>query len=155
MKQLGVVMSVANLEAYALSEGVDKSWQSMTQAEQALIRYNYILANTVTSQGDVARSAGSYAQANKQLELSITDAGAAFGEKLLPSLTQLKSSVAEFISSNKDVISFIGNLFGTVGDVVMAAYNWFKLFGTVLNTFLPVLNDLAKAFNFVVDGISS
>ena len=40
MKQFGVVMSVANLEAYALSEGVDKSWQSMWQAGQERRRHN-------------------------------------------------------------------------------------------------------------------
>ena len=29
LRQLGINMSIANLEAYALSQGIDKSWQSM------------------------------------------------------------------------------------------------------------------------------
>ena len=40
LKQLGINMSVANMEAYALSQGIDKSYNSMTQAEQAILRYN-------------------------------------------------------------------------------------------------------------------
>ena len=40
LKQLGINMSVANLEAYALSQGISKSYQAMGQAEQALLRYN-------------------------------------------------------------------------------------------------------------------
>ena len=39
-------MSVANLEAYALSKGITKSYNAMSQAEQVLLRYNYLLSVT-------------------------------------------------------------------------------------------------------------
>ena len=58
MRQLGVNMTVASLEAYALSQGITKSWQSMTQAEQAMLRYNYIMSATSQQQGDFARTSG-------------------------------------------------------------------------------------------------
>ena len=58
MRQLGVSMTVANLQAYALSQGITKSWQSMTQAEQAMLRYNYIMSATSQQQGDFARTSG-------------------------------------------------------------------------------------------------
>ena len=38
LKQLGINMTVANLEAYALSQGINTAWKEMTQAEQATIR---------------------------------------------------------------------------------------------------------------------
>ena len=46
LRELGINMTVANLEAYALAQGINKSWQEMTQAEQTLLRYNYLLAVT-------------------------------------------------------------------------------------------------------------
>src|SRR4030043_660668 len=39
LKSLGINMSVANLEAYALSKGIEKSWKEMSQAEQTTLRY--------------------------------------------------------------------------------------------------------------------
>lgn len=67
LKQLGINMSVANLEAYALSQGIDKSYNSMTQAEQALIRYNYLLDTTKDAQGDFARTSDSWANQTRVL----------------------------------------------------------------------------------------
>ena len=58
MRQLGVNMTVAALQSYALSQGIDKSWQSMTQAEQAMLRYNYLMDATAQAQGDFARTSG-------------------------------------------------------------------------------------------------
>ena len=52
MKALGVNMSVANMEAFALSKGVNKAWKEMSQAEQTTLRYQYLMENTADSQGD-------------------------------------------------------------------------------------------------------
>lgn len=67
LKQLGINLSVANMEAYALSQGIDKSYNSMTQAEQAILRYNYLLDVTKDAQGDFARTSGSWANQVKVL----------------------------------------------------------------------------------------
>ena len=47
LKQLGINMSVANMEAYAMAQGIDKAYSSMTQAEQATLRYNYLLGKNI------------------------------------------------------------------------------------------------------------
>lgn len=61
LKQLGVNMSVVNMEAYAMSQGITKSWLSMTQAEQTMLRYGYLLQVTADAQGDFARNGESWA----------------------------------------------------------------------------------------------
>lgn len=61
LKQLGVNMSVANMEAFALTQGIKKQYQVMSQAEQSLLRYNYLLSVTKDAQGDFARTSGSWA----------------------------------------------------------------------------------------------
>lgn len=58
LRRLGINMSVANLESYALSQGITKSWQSMTQAEQVMLRYNYLMQASAQQQGDFARTSG-------------------------------------------------------------------------------------------------
>jgi len=40
LKQLGINLNVANLEAYALSQGIKKTYNEMSQAEQVALRYN-------------------------------------------------------------------------------------------------------------------
>ena len=54
-------MSVTNLEAYALSQGINKSWNEMSQAEQTLLRYNYLMSVSSDAQGDFARTSDSLA----------------------------------------------------------------------------------------------
>ncbi|MFS8541312.1 MAG: hypothetical protein LOD89_04395, partial [Tissierellales bacterium] len=68
LKQLGINMNIANLEAFALSQGINKAWKEMTQAEQTMLRYNYLLAVTGDAQGDFARNSESWANQIKILK---------------------------------------------------------------------------------------
>lgn len=150
IKQFGVNMSVANLETYALSQGVTTLWKDLSQGEQTLIMYNYLLENTATAQGDVARSAGSYAQAVKQLELATKNAGVSFGDELLPSLTRMKEGLATFIKDNQEFITLIGNIIGTLMDV-------FELLGNALRAtfklFQPIIDIASDLLNMILDGV--
>lgn len=56
LKALGINMSVANMEAFALSKGIDKAWKSMTQAEQTALRYEYIMEKGANASGDFAKT---------------------------------------------------------------------------------------------------
>lgn len=61
LRAFGLNMTVANLEAYALSKGIDQSWKSMNQATQQTLRYNYILEHLALTQGDFARTSMTWA----------------------------------------------------------------------------------------------
>lgn len=67
LKQLGINMSVANMQAYALAQGITRKWQAMSQAEQTMLRYNYLLSVTKDAQGDFARNVGTWANQTKIL----------------------------------------------------------------------------------------
>lgn len=84
LKALGINMSVANLEAYALSQGITKSYEAMSQAEQVTLRYNYLMQATSDAQGDFARTTDSLANAQRVLEGNIATLKANIGEALLP-----------------------------------------------------------------------
>ena len=68
LKQLGINMSVANLEAFALSQGIKTAYADMSQGQQVLLRYNYLLQTTADAQGDFARTSDSYANQTKLLQ---------------------------------------------------------------------------------------
>lgn len=58
LRQLGINLSVANMEAYALSRGITTSYNAMSQAEKVALRYNYLMSVTGDVQGDFARTSG-------------------------------------------------------------------------------------------------
>lgn len=56
LREYGIDVTVASLQQYALSKGIDLTVRNMTQAQKAVLRYNYILEKTVNIQGDMART---------------------------------------------------------------------------------------------------
>ena len=87
LKQLGINLSVANLEAYALSRGIEKVYSAMTQAEQVALRYEYLMSVTADAQGDFSRTSESLANQQRIASLAIENVGAAIGRELLPLAT--------------------------------------------------------------------
>jgi len=61
LRQFGLVVDNATLQEYALSQGIQKSVRTMTAAEQATLRYNYVLQQTVNAQNDFSRTASTWA----------------------------------------------------------------------------------------------
>lgn len=96
LKALGINMSVANMEAYALSQGVTTSYQKMDQASQSLLRYNYLMSVTKDAQGDFARTSNSWANQVKimgeQWRIFQGTMGAGFINVLTPVLRGLTGS---------------------------------------------------------------
>lgn len=97
LKQLGINMSQANLEAFALSQGITKSYQSMTQSEQALLRYNYLLSTTADAQGDFARTSDSWANQTRILQEQLNGIKASLGSAFIALLTPLLKLMNQFI----------------------------------------------------------
>lgn len=58
LRSIGINMSVANLQAFALSKGINTAWKEMDQATQMALRYEYILNASQYAMGDFARTSG-------------------------------------------------------------------------------------------------
>ena len=93
MRALGVDMTVASMEAYALSRGITESWQSMSQAEKVMLRYNYLMSVTSAQQNDFQRTQASFANQTRLLTLNLQQLAATLGQGLiaavLPAVTAL------------------------------------------------------------------
>jgi hypothetical protein len=84
LKRFGIVMQDATLQEYAHAQGINKKLSAMNVAEKTELRYQFILANTVTAQGDAARTSGGYANASKALGAALRDLGTEMGQSVMP-----------------------------------------------------------------------
>ena len=79
LREYGIDTTVATLQEYALSKGIETKVRAMTQAEKALLRYNYIMEQSMHIQGDMARTLITPANAMRVLEAQLTRMKRAFG----------------------------------------------------------------------------
>lgn len=114
LKQLGVNLSVANLEQYALTQGITKSYKAMTQQEQALLRYNYLLGVTTDAQGDFTRTSASWANQTRILSEQFNSIKAAIGQGLINVFTPLLGIINTLLSK----IATVANAFKALTDLL-------------------------------------
>lgn len=105
LKQLGINMSVANLNAYALQQGLSKTFEQMNQGEQTMLRYQYMMQATADAQGDFSRTSDGYANSLRMLETNVESLRTKLGELLLPAVNDavkwLNDTIASITSDGK------------------------------------------------------
>lgn len=89
LRELGINMTVATLEAYAMSQGIGKAYEKMSQSEQMLLRYNYLLSVTGDVQGDFARTSNSWANQTRILTEQFNALKASLGQGLIAAFTPI------------------------------------------------------------------
>lgn len=116
LKQFGIVMTEANLEAFALSQGITKSLSAMTQAEKVQLRYNYVMAQTTLAQGDFAKTQGSWANQTRILSEQWKEFSGTIGQALmgvlLPAVKVLNNAMSSLISYAQAAVKALADVFG-------------------------------------------
>lgn len=126
LKQLGIVMTQANLQEYALSQGIKKKIQDMTQAEQVQLRYNYVMSVTKNAQGDFEKTSQSSSNQLKIFGESMKELGTTIGTQLIPLITPFVQKLNEIIKhfssmdeGTKKWIVAIGGIAAIIGPVLL------------------------------------
>ena len=88
LREFGIDTTVATLQEYALSQGIQTKVRSMTQAEKAMLRYNYIMDKSIHMQGDMARTIITPANALRVLESQLSRLKRALGNIISVLVTQ-------------------------------------------------------------------
>lgn len=99
LKQLGINMSAANLEAFRLSQGIEKAYSAMSQGEQTALRYQYIMQATADAQGDFARTADGYANASRRVQTAMETIKTKGGQLLMTVVEPLTVGMAELLET--------------------------------------------------------
>ena len=97
LKRFGIVMTQANLEAYALANGFTKQYSEMTQAEQVMLRYQYVMEMTKNAAGDFSNTSDGAANSVRVAKESLKEAAATLGEEVIPLVVPLIQNVTELI----------------------------------------------------------
>lgn len=113
LKELGIDMSVDTMNAFALAQGLEKTFSQMTQSEQTMLRYQYLMQATADAQGDFARTSDGYANSVRQLETNLTSLKTNIGNAILPVVNELVgaiNSLFEDRSGQKTVLDDFANI---------------------------------------------
>ncbi len=109
MRRFGVLLSAASVETYILSSGMANAKGEITDAMKIQARYNMIMDQTATAQGDAIRTSDSYANVSRGLEAATQDLYAAIGEALLPAATETKLVMIDLVSQFSDYIKLVNS----------------------------------------------
>ena len=112
LKQFGIVMTEANLEAYALSQGITKSYSAMSQAEKVALRYSFVLNATKNAQGDFARTSNNWANQVRILKEQFKELAGIIGNGLLKVLQPLIILLNKVLGLAISVANSLSQAFG-------------------------------------------
>lgn len=147
LKKLGIVMTEANLEQYALSQGIEKSYKEMTQAEKVQLRYAYVTAMSKNAVGDFQRTSDSSANATRTMQESIKEAAASFGQALLPVITPVIVKLTE-------AVQWFGSLDTGAQNIIITAGLFLAAIGPV-TTILGVLTSIVAGGIAIYTGFTA
>ena len=97
LRQLGIDMTETALSAYAMSEGYETAFNKMSQQEQMLVRYKYLMHVTSDAQGDFARTSDSFANSQRRMATGFDTLKAQLGEALLPIATTVSNAINDLL----------------------------------------------------------
>lgn len=144
LKELGVVMTQANLEAYAMSKGIEKNYQDMSEAEKVTLRYQYVLDKTKNSQGDFARTSDSAANQMRIAQESVKELAAEFGQKLLPVGTKVLNFANDLLDSFNNLDDGTQQLLIGIGATAAAAGPLIKGISGITNVSSKALRGISN-----------
>ena len=97
LRQLGIDMSESAVAAYAQAAGFETAFDKMSESEQMIVRYGYLMQATADAQGDFARTSDSFANSQRRMTTGFDTLKAQLGEALLPIATQVSDAVATLL----------------------------------------------------------
>ena len=140
LKRIGVVMTQANLEAFALSQGIKKPMKEMSESEKVMLRYEYLLSKTKNAQGDFARTGGGFANQLRMAKEQLKQIGTTVGGVFIKSFEKGLKKVNDFATGLNEKLSEVLSDGFQFGDVAKIA---------------PMLGSVGTAIQKIADKIRS
>ena len=112
LRRLGYDLSQARLKAIALKLGIDETFNSMTQAEKAQLRYYAIMEQVTTAHGDMARTLNAPANQLRVLKAQVSICARELGNVFIPILNAMLPALIALAKAIRVVAAAIASLFG-------------------------------------------
>lgn len=113
LRSLGVFLTEAKVKAKAMEMGLADAHGELSEGDKVLARYQSILEQTTTAQGDFARTADGVANKQRQLNAEIENRKAQLGQKLLPLEKEWLGAQLNALTGVEALTSAVSRLTGT------------------------------------------
>ena len=114
LRKYGLDLTQATLQQWALNNGLNANISAMSQAEKAMLRYQYVMANTTAAQGDFAKTSGTWANQVRILAENFKVLGATVGNVLINAFKPLVSTLNGVVASVTSAVETIANALGAI-----------------------------------------
>lgn len=147
MDNLGVAMNATTIEAYAMSKGINKSYNEMTKAEQVEMAMQMFLEKTSYAMGNYAKENETFAGSLQTMKASISNLMAGTGD-----IDQVIESVSNF---GNIVVKSIGEMAPKVVNGIVGLINGLvPMLPTLLQNLLPsVINGVIMLVQGIVNSL--
>lgn len=149
LKKFGIVMTEANLEAYALANSYEKQYKDMDQAEKVMLRYAYVMDMTQSAQGDFINTSDGAANSVRVAKESLKEAAATLGEEVIPLVLPLIQHVTDLVQGVNSLDEGTKNIIVTgvavtavASPILTIGGQMIKGIGWMIGTGLPTLAGL-------------
>ena len=141
LREVGVFLSAARVEAEAYGSGIAKVGEELTDAQKIQARYNIIMDDTAKAQGDFARTVGdSLPNQLRVLRASLEDVAAQVGQSLIPAMQGLVGAVTALLPLLEKLGTAMQFLpLVQMGEDVDSTANRFVRFGDAIIDTIPIL----------------
>ena len=99
LRSVGVFLNEAKVKAKAMELGLADANGEISDGAKITARYNLILQETTTAQGDFARTADALANSQRTANAQLEDAQGALGQKLLPAQLEVTKAQIDLFTS--------------------------------------------------------
>lgn len=124
LRAFGIDLSAATVEAYAISNGIIKSGETMTEQQKILARYGALMEQTSMVQGDFANTSDGLANQQRILNAEFENAKAEVGNALIPVMTELLQVVMQHIPEIKQLAANFVELVKWIGETILKAIEY-------------------------------
>lgn len=152
LKQLGINMDVTNLSHYALAKGIKTSWNEMSQAQQTMLRYQYLMSVTKDKQGDFTRTQNTFANQVRLAKVNLQQLGASIGTYALPPLNKILNAFNS--GSMKSIGTIATNAFKSIADIAKSTKEPLEALGRSLKNFANAAG-ISKLFKDLFSGVNT
>lgn len=134
LKKFGVVMTDVNLKEFALELGMTaKQYANLGSEDKAMLRFQYVMAQTADAQGDFARTNDGTANSMKSMQAAVEDLTTAIGQQLIPIIVPIIQKITGFITKLSKLDKNTLKIATTVAIVAAALGPLAMVLGTVSN----------------------
>lgn len=138
LRALGVIMTEAEVQAFALSSGIIETDRALTEQEKVLARYNFIMEQSNVVAGDFANTSDSLANQQRVLGAQFKDMQATLGAELIPVMQTVLQTIRPIIDSVAKWIGENPKLAAAIGGAVLALAGLVTVLG-LIGLALPII----------------